>query len=64
MPRKEVNTALATGKAVAIVEPKVPSKNIAGPPVYYPPGHEYSMKSEQSGAAWRAQVNVTFYRYR
>ncbi|KAG4077015.1 hypothetical protein HA402_016002 [Bradysia odoriphaga] len=54
-PRKEVNTSLATGKAVAIVEPKVPTKNIAGPPVYYPPGHELFAKNEQSAAAWRAQ---------
>jgi len=54
-PRKEVNTSLATGKAVAIVEPKVPTKNLAGPPVYYPPGHELFAKNEQSAAAWRAQ---------
>ncbi|KAJ6644611.1 hypothetical protein Bhyg_09580 [Pseudolycoriella hygida] len=54
-PRKEVNTSLATGKAVAIVEPKVPTKNLAGPPVYYPPNHELFAKSEQSAAAWRAQ---------
>jgi hypothetical protein len=54
-PRKEVNTSLATGKAVAIVEPKVATKNLAGPPVYYPPGHELFAKNEQSAAAWRAQ---------
>ncbi len=57
-PRKEVNTSLATGKAVAIVEPKVPTKNLAGPPVYYPPGHELFAKNEQSAAAWRAQVKL------
>lgn len=51
-----MNTSLATGKAVAIVDPKVPTKNIAGPPVYYPPGHELFAKNEQSAAAWRAQV--------
>lgn len=55
-PRKEVNTALATHKPVAIVDPKVPTKNIAGPPVYYPPDQELFAKSEQSSAAWRAQV--------
>lgn len=57
-PRKEVNTSLATGKAVAIVEPKVPTKNLAGPPVYYPPGHELFAKNEQSAAAWKAQVFI------
>jgi hypothetical protein len=55
-----VNTSLATGKAVAIVEPKVPTKNIAGPPVYYPPGHELFSKNEQSAAAWKAQVDNFF----
>lgn len=53
-----MNTSLATGKAVAIVEPKVPTKNLAGPPVYYPPGHELFAKNEASAAAWRAQVNT------
>uniref|UniRef100_A0A1L8DDF7 Uncharacterized protein n=1 Tax=Nyssomyia neivai TaxID=330878 RepID=A0A1L8DDF7_9DIPT len=33
---------------------KIPSKNLAGPPVYYPPG-ELFLKKEESGAAWRAQ---------
>lgn len=55
-PRKEVNTALTTNKSVAIVDPKPSTKNIAGPPVYYPPGHELFAKNEQSAAAWRAQV--------
>lgn len=59
-PRREVNTSLATGKAVAIVEPKVATKNLAGPPVYYPPGHELFAKNEQSAAAWRAQVIIIF----
>lgn len=31
------------------------SKNIAGPPVYYPPGHEMFAKKESEGGAWRAQ---------
>lgn len=55
VPRKEVNTALATNKNIPIVEPKVPTKNIAGPPVYYPPGQELFAKSEAQ-AAWKAQV--------
>ncbi|XP_055321045.1 mucin-2-like [Sitodiplosis mosellana] len=54
MPRKEVNTALATNKSIPVVEPKAPTKNIAGPPVYYPPGQELFAKSEAQ-AAWRAQ---------
>uniref|UniRef100_A0A7G3AMV6 Uncharacterized protein n=2 Tax=Lutzomyia longipalpis TaxID=7200 RepID=A0A7G3AMV6_LUTLO len=33
---------------------KLPTKNVAGPPVYYPPG-ELFLKKEESGAAWRAQ---------
>ncbi|XP_055627872.1 adhesive plaque matrix protein [Toxorhynchites rutilus septentrionalis] len=33
----------------------VSSKNIAGPPVYYPPGHEMFAKKESEGGAWRAQ---------
>lgn len=56
-PRKEINTALTTGKAEPIVEPKVSTRPIAGPPVYYPPGKEMSAHSEQSEAAWRAQVS-------
>lgn len=33
----------------------VPSKNVAGPPVYYPPNHELFTRKEESGA-YRAQV--------
>uniref|UniRef100_A0A6B2EEL8 Putative microtubule-associated protein 1b n=1 Tax=Phlebotomus kandelakii TaxID=1109342 RepID=A0A6B2EEL8_9DIPT len=33
---------------------KIPTKNVAGPPVYYPPG-ELFLKKEESGAAWKAQ---------
>ncbi|XP_050507806.1 inactive histone-lysine N-methyltransferase 2E isoform X2 [Diabrotica virgifera virgifera] len=35
-------------------EPPPKSKNIAGPPVYYPPG-EMFLKKEEGGEAWRAQ---------
>ena len=55
-PRKEINTALTSNKSEPIIEPKPATKNIAGPPVYYPPGQELFSKSEQSSAAWRAQV--------
>ncbi|CAH2006673.1 unnamed protein product [Acanthoscelides obtectus] len=33
----------------------LPSKNVSGPPVYYPPGHEMFAKKEESSAGWRAQ---------
>lgn len=36
-------------------EPILKSKNVSGPPVYYPPGHEMFAKKEESGA-WRAEV--------
>ncbi|XP_037919254.1 leucine-rich repeat extensin-like protein 5 [Hermetia illucens] len=51
-PRREVETAVATGKSSAVVA--TPSKNVAGPPVYYPPGHEMFARKEESGAAYRA----------
>lgn len=35
-------------------------KPIAGPPVYYPPGKEVVAHSEQSEAAWRAQVRSSW----
>ncbi|GAB0094885.1 hypothetical protein DMENIID0001_102110 [Sergentomyia squamirostris] len=34
-------------------EQKIPTKNVAGPPVYYPPGELFTKKEES--AAWRAQ---------
>lgn len=38
-------------------EPVLKTKNVTGPPVYYPPGHEMFAKKEESEAAWRAQVS-------
>lgn len=35
-----------------------PSKNITGPPVYYPPNHELFEAKEESAAASRAQVKT------
>lgn len=72
MPRKEINTALATGtgKPIAAAEPKTPSKNVAGPPVYYPPGKQMfagngagnsggggggGMEMSSSQGGWRSQ---------
>lgn len=55
VPRREVDTALASNKNIPIVEPKAPTKNIAGPPVYYPPGQELFAKSEAQ-AVWRGKV--------
>lgn len=49
-----METAVATGKSSAVVA--TPSKNVAGPPVYYPPGHEMFARKEESGAAYRAGV--------
>lgn len=57
-----MNTALATNKNIPIVEPKIPTKNIAGPPVYYPPGQELFAKNEAQ-AAWRAQVSSKFTKF-
>lgn len=51
-----MNTALASNKNIPIVEAKVQTKNIAGPPVYYPPGKELFTKSEAQ-AAWKAGVS-------
>lgn len=34
------------------------TKNVTGPPVYYPPGHEMFAKKEEAGA-WRAEVRFT-----
>ncbi|KAK9878378.1 hypothetical protein WA026_021685 [Henosepilachna vigintioctopunctata] len=36
-------------------EPPSRTKNVNGPPVYYPPGHEMFAKKEEGAAAWRAQ---------
>ena len=36
------------------------TRNITGPPVYYPPGHEmFAKKEEASAGGWRAEV--TYY---
>lgn len=32
-----------------------PTKNVTGPAVYYPPGHEMFAKKEEGGGGWRAQ---------
>lgn len=39
--------------------PKVKSKNIAGPPVYYPPGSAEFTKKEESSAAM-SQSSVSY----
>jgi hypothetical protein len=56
----QTDTNGKAGKSVAAVNPNnavSASKNISGPPVYYPPGHEMFAKKEESAAAWRAQVS-------
>ncbi|XP_066151110.1 uncharacterized protein [Euwallacea fornicatus] len=38
------------------IQKKEPAtKNVTGPPVYYPPGHEMFANKEEGGGAWRAQ---------
>lgn len=54
VPRTEVNTALAANKNAPLI-----TKNVAGPPVYYPPGKELFAKSEAQ-AALRARVRIIF----
>lgn len=39
----------------ALAANQLASKNIAGPPVYYPPGHEMFAKKEMEASGWRAQ---------
>lgn len=61
--RQEINTAVATSKTPPkpTVEQKTPTKNIAGPPVYYPPKPLFEKSEAQ--AAWRASVSskrITF----
>lgn len=59
-----VSTLSTTQKNVYSSEPEdrnksavVPSKNVAGPPVYYPPNHElFTRKEESAAAGYRAQV--------
>ncbi|KAL5274610.1 hypothetical protein ACFFRR_000980 [Megaselia abdita] len=50
-PKLEVETAVAKENGNKVV---VPSKNVAGPPVYYPPNHELTLRREEKGAAYRA----------
>lgn len=44
--KREIETGVATANTQI-----VPSVNKAGPAVYYPPGHDFSMKKEQSMSA-------------
>lgn len=50
-PKLEVETAVAKENGNKVI---VPSKNIAGPPVYYPPNHEMTLRRDEKSAAWRA----------
>ncbi|XP_055837884.1 putative uncharacterized protein DDB_G0285119 [Episyrphus balteatus] len=45
-PKREIETALATTN-----QQTIPSVNKAGPAVYYPPGHDWLAKKEESMAA-------------
>lgn len=50
-PKLEVETAVAKENANKVI---VHSKNVAGPPVYYPPNHEMTLRKEEKSAAYRA----------
>lgn len=39
---------------------QAPSKNSAGPPVYYPPNHELFLNKEESASGYRSQVISVF----
>lgn len=61
--RQTKKESSATKKEVDFVPhtpPKVKSKNVAGPPVYYPPGSAEFTKKEESSAAV-AQASVSYY---
>lgn len=62
-PQNNTSTLSSTQRNVYSSEPEeksksavVPSKNVAGPAVYYPPNHELFTRKEESGA-YRAQVS-------
>lgn len=45
--------------------PKVKSKNVAGPPVYYPPGSaEFTRKEESSAAVSQASVSQSLMKFK
>lgn len=58
MQEKSVTkTQVKSKESVDDKDKLAPSKNIAGPPVYYPPNHELFLKKEEaSGESYRAQV--------
>ncbi|KAJ8922266.1 hypothetical protein NQ315_004204 [Exocentrus adspersus] len=55
--QKKIDTLKKQSAEVDDAQKKEPvrTKNVSGPPVYYPPGHEMFAKKEESEAAWRAQ---------
>lgn len=55
MPDKPYTTTVDSLVETANADQKVPTRNVAGPPVYYPPGEMFTKRSEE-GAAWQAQV--------
>ncbi|RZC40893.1 uncharacterized protein BDFB_001003 [Asbolus verrucosus] len=55
--KKKIETLKRQQEEVEDTQKKEPvhrSKNVSGPPVYYPPGHEMFAKKEEGGA-WRAE---------
>ncbi|KAJ8949982.1 hypothetical protein NQ318_002391 [Aromia moschata] len=58
--QKKIDTLKKQSSEVEDAQKKEPvsrTKNVSGPPVYYPPGHEMFAKKEEGEAAWRAQHN-------
>lgn len=55
--KKEVDKLTETSQKKVDVKDLPKSKNIAGPPVYYPPGHEMFSHKEESGGH-RAEVSL------
>lgn len=60
--QKKIDALKAQNEETQVKEQKhlPPTKNVTGPPVYYPPGHEMFAKKEESGA-WRAEVIFIIY---
>lgn len=59
MPDKPYTASPDSLVETAAPDQKVPTRNVAGPPVYYPPG-EVTLRREEKGAAMQAGVSLSF----
>lgn len=57
MPDKPYTASPDSLVETAASDQKLPTKNVAGPPVYYPPG-EVTLRRSEKGAAMQAGVSV------